>query len=386
MQLTNKQQQGLDIAVSRYKEGKAYTCIAGYAGAGKSTLVKFIVEALHLNPVDVCYIAYTGKAALVLKEKGCPNSMTAHRLLYKSFPRKDGTFYHMPKRPLDYPYKLIVLDEVSMFPKEMWELLLSHKIHIIALGDPGQLPPIGDDNGILAQPHVFLDEIMRQAQESEIIRLTMDIRAGKPLQLFKGNEVQIIDKSELVNGMLLWADQIICAKNETRRNINQLIRQYKYGADVGFAPVNGDKVICLRNDWDRPNLNGDVMVNGMIGTITNIQYGRPNQWLETDLIADVVPDGYEEDDMFASFDDLHIDYKLLTSGEPTVNKKNFKRFPPVIKPKEFDYGYCITCHKSQGSEYDKVLVFEEFLRGGDHARWLYTACTRAKKKLVIVRA
>lgn len=386
MQLTNKQQQGLDIAVSRYKEGKAYTCIAGYAGAGKSTLVKFIVEALHLNPADVCYIAYTGKAALVLKEKGCPNSMTAHRLLYKSFPRKDGTFYHMPKRPLDYPYKLIILDEVSMFPKEMWELLLSHKIHIIALGDPGQLPPIGDDNGILAQPHVFLDEIMRQAQESEIIRLTMDIRAGKPLQLFKGNEVQIIDKSELVNGMLLWADQIICAKNETRRNINQLIRQYKYGADVGFAPVNGDKVICLRNDWDRPNLNGDVMVNGMIGTITNIQYGKPNQWLETDLIADVVPDGYEEDDMFASFDDLHIDYKLLTSGEPTVNKKNFKRFPPVIKPKEFDYGYCITCHKSQGSEYDKVLVFEEFLRGGDHARWLYTACTRAKKKLVIVRA
>jgi exodeoxyribonuclease-5 len=355
-------------------------------GAGKSTLVKFIVEALQISQSDVCYIAYTGKAALVLKEKGCPNSMTAHRLLYKSFPRRDGTFYHKPKRPLDYPYKLIILDEVSMFPKEMWELLLSHGVHIIALGDPGQLPPIGDDNGILAQPHVFLDEIMRQAQESEIIRLTMDIRAGKPLQLFKGNEVQIIDKSELVDGMLLWADQIICAKNETRRNINQLIRQYKYGADVGFAPVNGDKVICLRNDWDRPNSNGDVMVNGMIGTITNIQYGKPNHWLETDLIADVVPDGYEEDDMFALFDELHIDYKLLTSGEPTVNKKNFKRFPPVIKPKEFDYGYCITCHKSQGSEYDKVLVFEEFLRGGDHARWLYTACTRAKKKLVIVKA
>lgn len=386
MKLTAKQQEGLEIAVARYKDRKAYTCIAGYAGAGKSTLVKFIVEALQIPQSDVCYIAYTGKAALVLKEKGCPNSMTAHRLLYKSFPRRDGTFYHVPKRPLDYPYKLIILDEVSMFPKEMWDLLLSHNIHVIALGDPGQLPPIGEDNGILAQPHVFLDEIMRQAQESEIIRLTMDIRAGKPLQLFKGNEVQIIDKSELVDGMLLWADQIICAKNETRRNINQLIRQYKYGADVGFAPVNGDKVICLRNDWDRPNLNGDVMVNGMIGTITNIQYGKPNQWLETDLIADVIPDGYEEDDMFASFDDLHIDYKLLTSGEPTVNKKNFKRFPIGIKPKEFDYGYCITCHKSQGSEYDKVLVFEEYLRGGDHARWLYTAATRAKKKLVIVRA
>ena len=247
MQLTKKQQEGLDIAVNRFYSKEKYTCIAGYAGAGKSTLVKFIVEALYLEPKDVCYIAYTGKAALVLKEKGCSNAMTAHRLLYKSFPRKDGTFYHMPKRILDYPYKLIILDEVSMFPKEMWDLLLFHGVHVIALGDPGQLPPIGEDNGILAQPHIFLDEIMRQAQESEIIRLTMDIRAGKPLQLFKGNEVQIIDKKDVVEGMFLWADQIICAKNETRKNINQLVRKYKFGVNTN-DPIEGDKIICLRND------------------------------------------------------------------------------------------------------------------------------------------
>jgi exodeoxyribonuclease-5 len=82
---------------------------------------------------------------------------------------------------LDYPYKLIVVDEISMLPKEIWDLLISHRIHVIALGDPGQLPPIGESNGVLDKPHIFLDEIMRQAQESEIIRLTMDIRAGKPL-------------------------------------------------------------------------------------------------------------------------------------------------------------------------------------------------------------
>lgn len=385
MELTEKQKQGLKIAVDRYNKKEKYTCISGYAGSGKSTLIKFIVKSLGLKNYQVSYIAYTGKAALVLKEKECPNAQTAHKLLYQSYPKKDGGFVHIPRKTISN-YKLIVVDEVSMLPNEMWELLLSHKIHVIALGDPGQLPPVGGECEILKNPHIFLDEIMRQAQESEIIRLTMDIRAGKPLQLYKGKEVQIIDKNDVVSGMFLWADQVICAKNETRRNINQLIRQYKYGVDVGLAPINGDKIICLRNDWNRSNLNGDIMVNGMIGTITNIQYGKPNQWLETDLIADVIPDGYEEDDMFASFDELHIDYKLLTSGEPTVNKKNFKRFPPAMQPKEFDYGYCITCHKSQGSEYDKVLVFEEFLRGGDHARWLYTACTRAKKKLVIVRA
>ena len=86
---------------------------------------------------------------------------------------------------------------------------------------------------------------------------------------------------------------------------------------------------------------------------------------------------------------LSLDYKKLTTGEPTINKTNFKyfkRMPGLWLPKEFDYGYCITCHKAQGSEYDKVLVFEEYLRGSDHARWLYTAATRAKEKLVIVRA
>ena len=80
-----------------------------------------------------------------------------------------------------------------------------------------------------------------------------------------------------------------------------------------------------------------------------------------------------------------MDYKLLTTGEETVNNKNFKFFPKAHRPQVYDYGYCITCHKAQGSEYDKVLVIEEFLKGNEHARWLYTAATRAKEKLVIVR-
>jgi exodeoxyribonuclease-5 len=206
MILTKKQEEGLDIAVARYKRKESYTCIAGYAGTGKSTLVKFIVSALDIDPDLVCYVAFTGKAALVLKEKGCPNAMTAHKLLYQSYPRNDGTFWHKQKRPLDKAYKLIIVDEVSMLPKDMWELLLSHNIHVIALGDPGQLPPIGDDNGVLANPHIFLDEIMRQAQESEIIRLTMDIREGKPLELYKGKEVQVIDKKDFEDGIYLWAD------------------------------------------------------------------------------------------------------------------------------------------------------------------------------------
>ena len=88
----------------------------------------------------------------------------------------------------------------------MWQLLLSHHRHVIALGDPEQLPPIGEDNGVLAKPHIFLTEIMRQAQESEIIRLTMDIRAKKPLQLYNGKEVKILPSGAFDSSMIDWAD------------------------------------------------------------------------------------------------------------------------------------------------------------------------------------
>ena len=389
MVLTKKQEEGLKIAIERYKNHEPWTCIAGYAGTGKSTLVKFIVNALDIDEDYVCYIAYTGKAAKVLREKGCPNAMTAHRLLYQSFPRADGTFYHKIKRPLDWPYKLIIVDEISMLPKEIWELLLSHKIHVICLGDPFQLPPIGEDNQVLYNPHIFLDEIMRQAQESEIIRLTMDIRNGKSLSLFKGNEVQVIDQKDMVGGMYGWADQIIVAKNITRRDVNTGMRKMLFDVEDN-TPVEGDKIICLRNDWETVTEAGDVLVNGTIGTLSNIRFNHNHPFLKPQMIADFLPDDYTDLDVQTSphdlyFRDLNIDYKLLTTGEPTVTEKNFKRFPKQFRPLTFDYGYCITCHKAQGSEYDKVLVLEEFLRGNDHDRWLYTAATRAKEKLVIVR-
>ena len=111
MTLTNGQEEGLKVAVERYKSKKPYTTIVGYAGTGKTTLVKFIVDELKLNDMLVVYIAYTGKAALVLRNKGCANAMTAHRLLYKSEEQPDGTFIHTPKKKLDKHYSLIVCDE-----------------------------------------------------------------------------------------------------------------------------------------------------------------------------------------------------------------------------------------------------------------------------------
>ena len=185
-----------------------------------------------------------------------------------------------------------------------------------------------------------------------------------------------------------WADQIIVAKNATRRNINSRMRTMLFGVE-DEVPVEGDKIICLRNAWETVTEAGDVLVNGTIGTISNIHYNKYHPFLKPQMTANFLSDDNIEDldycpqDVY--FRNLNIDYKLLTAGEPTVTEKNFRRFPKEFRPLTFDYGYCITCHKAQGSEYDKVLVFEEYLKGGDHDRWLYTAATRAKEKLVIVR-
>ena len=318
--------------------------------------------------------------------------MTAHRLLYHSHPRDDGTFIHIPVQSLA-PYKLIIVDEVSMLPKKMWDQLIYYGVHIIALGDPGQLPPVAaEDNGVLEHPHIFLDEVMRQAAESEIIRLTMDIREGKTLQYQMGNEVRVVDRNELLKpGFLFWGDQIICGKNDTRRCINRQMRESIWKEQYSFEPIVGDKLICLKNDWDRYSASGDAMVNGLTGHLKYIRYANDpaevNPFMEKTPIIDFQPD-FEG---AAPFLGVETDYKIFAEGTTTITRgynSNWKKIPKPYHPHEFDYGYAITCHKSQGSEFDKVIVLEEFLKSEsreDHIKWLYTAATRAAQKLIIVK-
>ena len=395
MELNDKQKQGLDIAVDRYKRKERYTVISGYAGTGKSTLVKFIVAALpNINPdEDVIYTSFTGKATQVLQKKGNKNVSTLHKLLFESIPKPDGTFF---RKPVEFiPYKIVIVDECSMVPKELLQRLIKYNVHIICLGDPGQLPPINknEDNHLLDHPHIFLDEIMRQEAESEIINLTMDIRAGKPLIRYQGKEVQVLNKDELTTGMLLWADQIICAKNETRIALNNQMRDL-LGRSGG--PQDGDKVICLKNNWDIYSVNNNPLVNGTIGylkdsfsTYINLprQITSDGQPKKLDILTANFISDTEED-----YGILNMDKQLITTGVPGLDwKTSYKmgrnwRFQDKI-PDQFTYGYAITGWKAQGSEWDNVLVIEEGFpfEKEEHKQWLYTACTRASKKLVIIK-
>ena len=393
MILTRKQSEGLLIAIDRYNARKKYTVISGYAGSGKSTLVRFIIEALDVDEDDVCYCAFTGKAAEVLRKKGNKNACTLHRLLYESIPKPEGGFFRKPKPILDY--KVIVVDEVSMAPKSLIDLLFKHNIYAICLGDPGQLPPIDkdEDNHLLDHPHIFLDEIMRQAQESEIIQLTMKIRNNEPINYYDGKEVKIIPYSQLNTGILQWGDQILTATNATRQAINTQMRQL---LNYPNHPVDGDKMICLRNYWEDFSDDGDPLINGTIGILKN----SFQTWREIPRVTksnikkfDILMGDLSIPDTSDVYNLVDMDYKMILTGNKCCDWKLSYRLGKLrfrygdIVPKEFTYAYAVTVHKAQGSEWNNVVVLEENFPFDkiEHARWLYTACTRAEKKLVLVR-
>ena len=393
MELTRKQAEGLLISIDRYKAGKKYTVISGYAGSGKSTLVRFIINALDVDEDEVCYCAFTGKAAEVLRKKGNKNVCTLHKLLYESIPKPTGGFFRKPKPRIDYT--IIVVDEISMAPKTLMDLLFKHQVYVICLGDPFQLPPIDkeEDNHLLDYPHIFLDEIMRQAQESEIIRLTMKIRNQEPIEYFNGKEVKIIPSSYLNTGILQWGDQILTATNAKRHSINNQMRALQGRFE---EPVDGDKVICLRNYWEDLSLNGDALINGTIGILSDSfqtwreipRFIKSNIRKFDVLVGNIIVP--ETNDIY---ENTEMDHQMIITGEKCCDwrlsyelGKLRPRYGEIV-PKEFAYAYAITGHKAQGSEWPNVVVLEESFPFDktEHARWLYTCCTRASEKLVLIR-
>ena len=392
MILTNEQEKALKIILEKYKNHEKYVTICGFAGVGKSTLVRFAIEALDIDQDRVTYACYTGKAAEVLRRKGNKNAMTLHRLLYDSIPRPGGGFFRKPKMSLEYD--IVVVDEISLAPKSMIDMLLKHKVFCIFIGDNFQLPQIDktEAHDYLEHPDIFLSTIMRQAAESEIIQLTMKIRNGEDIPFTKGNEVIVVPRKELVTGHLLWADTIITATNATRHSVNHQMREL-----LGFEGdlQEGEKVICKRNYWEDLNDEGDALVNGTIGTVHNIfeSFIKIPYFIKNDrhtiptIMADITPDGGND------FVGISFDKDFLLTENPCVDWRVSYQIGKLrarlgdILPRQITYGYALTCHAAQGSEWDKVLVIEEnfpFNRE-EHQRWLYTAATRAAKKLVLMR-
>jgi len=375
----------------------------GYAGTGKTTLAKHLAETTGGR---VAFAAYTGKAASVLVSKGCP-ATTIHSLIYTPYSKskrrletleselgvlfmdsgvsdrklrrikalkkqiasektdinKPGFVLNMDSEVRDLD--LLIIDECSMVGMDMGQDLLSFDTKILVLGDPAQLPPVASGGYFTEhEPDYMLTSIHRQAENDPIIHLATLVREGKTLKVGDYGISRVMKSGTLDPAFVMAQDQIICGRNATRHGINARCREL-LGYDPTHTVVAGEKVVCLRNNRDLGILNGTLW------TVDWVECGD-------DLV-----------DMLIQEHGVTNGYELGVTAWTEIFGKNPKDAEIDWWTKkdhqEFDYGYALTCHKSQGSQWDNVMVFDESSAFRDDAqRWLYTAITRAAKSVTIV--
>ena len=221
----------------------------------------------------------------------------------------------------------------------------------------------------------------------------MHIREGKPLLTFPATEeeVKIIQKKDLTVPMFMWADQILCATNRTKNAINQQIREVK-GFDLNHPQV-GDKIINLHNEWNIMSNHNNPLTNGVIGTIKEIETQKWYYpfWLRNEpLSVPIITATFSGDEQDEEFTMLSFDEQEFLTGVPSLNGKEEYKIKKRIEmpiPLHANFGYAITVWKAQGSEWNKVLLFQETGWPKDineRRKYMYTGITRAVDRLVIV--
>lgn len=345
----------------RDPQGQQVFRLFGWAGTGKSTL------AVHLaqDAGNVVYAAFTGKAALAMRRRGCYGAQTIHSLIYTLVNEEGGEPRFIVNRDSEVAdADLVVIDEVSMVGTELAEDLLSFGKKVLVLGDPFQLPPVKDAGYFTdVRPDIMLTEIHRQAADNPIIRMSMDIREGNGLDYGTYGDSRVIRSKDVVREDVLAADQILCGRNATRITYNDRVRALK-GLPTR-QPVRGDRLVCLRNNRQKN------LLNGQLWTVKKVAAkGRQTM----DLLLDP-----EDAGLMVADTTVFTHEHFFHGREDEFEWKERRRYD------EFYFGYALTVHKSQGSQWDNVYLFDESgVFREDRDRHLYTAVTRAAEKITVV--
>ena len=376
--------------------------IGGYAGTGKTFLLGHIrkeIKTIFPN-AHVAFVTFTGKASSVLENKLIANGArystdyvgTIHGMIYHPDVQWDpklkiNIIKGWKKRDpedLDW-YNLIIIDEASMVSKKLWKDLHKYDKPIIAVGDHGQLPPIGDGEfNLMNHPDYSLTEIQRQALNSPIIALSKFIRENGYVpfkfpqyckDVFKLSWRQPQAKQIWETRVKYGDDLMVLASfNKTRNNLNKFIRKKQnFNQKI---PYPGERIICLKNNHQ----NG--IMNGMIGTVVWVMpedYGLYRMTIHMDGFVDP-HECLISNKCFgkSEYPDLH---------HPDEDQKDYATEKGFASIDYFDFGYASSVHKSQGSEWDRIIFFEQrtkFWNENIYTRLLYTGVTRASKKLLVI--
>lgn len=387
-QFTEKQLEAIDMAKALAQKGMV-GIIAGCAGTGKTFALSGVIEQLECT-----LLAPTGKAAVRVSElTGC-QATTVHRWLY-DVKETVGGAVRFEKRPLDKisipEGKLIVVDEASMIPQDMYNDLIETVTGIdcglLLVGDPFQLPPVTKEKGVesfsvfdLDIARVTLDEIMRQAEKSPVIKLSRFIREGEIAEAMDVADL-VLDKKvgTKVVDVIDGGGMVLVHSNKARHHVNRYYREQKGLTDI----QTGEPLLVLKNNYKLNVFNGE--------TFDFEGYG--------DFVGEnVVYCMFSKKEAKIKF------YMTTIGGQPCIVSPNIlegeaqelsvnaletsvgywvRKGVPYIHA---NFGYALSVHKSQGSETETALLLLEptvNLHTIEGRRFAYTGITRARSKVYL---
>jgi len=368
MRFSPQQEDALDAVARWYRESeKPIFRVFGFAGTGKTTLARHFAGQIDGT---VQYAAFTGKAAMVMRNNGCHGAATIHSTIYKvEIDEETGrrSFQLKPRFELEN-IRLFIVDECSMVDEEIGRHLLSFGKPILVLGDPAQLPPVNGGGFFTnADPDVMLTEIHRQAAENPIVRLATDVREGRSLKRGDLGKARVIGRDEIDSDIVTAADQVLVGTNKTRTAYNARLREL-----AGFTskmPMPGDRLVALKNDSTLGVFNGGLW------EVIHLKESRRHQLNDHCIRMSVSSLDFEN----AQPIDVRVREEFFLGRGQEVDWKERRG------TQEFDFGYALTVHKAQGSQWENVCLFDEsHTFGADRGRHLYTGITRASETLTIV--
>lgn len=401
--LTQGQELGFEMS-RRVAASYGHACgiIVGFAGVGKTTLIKVLGHEFGAPMA----IAPTGKAALRVREATGLEARTIHRWIYKpvvdpktgvlKFARREGNDLEIPRS------RMVILDEASMVGPEIWkdvrQVCEQHDLKLIVIGDGFQLPPVQNRDAKpfsvltsafaleLGAERVEMTEVLRQAQDSPVIRASMALRAGWGINAFR--ELDKFDRSNFGQAAMnchKWGGITICHRNSTRYQLNAMFR-----ASLGIydeMPQPGEPLLVLKNAYEVGLVNGESIAFGG-WSHEPMQYTRvfdryKNKEENTRFGGAFVGDGITAT---LSIEELHG--RLESSPVPIeiaasrwARTENVLAGDRIASHVHAHFGYVYTAHKAQGSQWPGVLVVMENsvrLDEEEGRRWGYTAVTRAQ--------
>ncbi len=420
---------------------EAVFMLKGYAGTGKTSLLKSIVRTMTGMKIPVVLMAPTGRAAKVMSIQSGRMAFTIHRFIYRSGQAVDGTPVFSLKAN-KYKRALFIIDEASMIGVDVQDLhgrrllddlfeycLVSEGIcKLVLVGDTAQLPPVGatqspaldieylERNYAIDVVSIELKQVVRQATESSILASATTLREhlepDQEFQLRTGKDVSVLSDSMEIEEVFQncfshqnYLNSIVIVRSNKRANaLNQAIR-----ASVLFRESEieaGDLMMITRNNYHWLDEDqGGFLANGDMVEILRIKeheerYGfrfakveaslsLPNgssqfeAWVHLDLLKEETP-SWPQFRMKKLFQEVLGSYSHLSK----TKQKEAALKDPFLQALQVKFAYAVTCHKAQGGQWAKVLVERPWLPDGtwstEDKRWLYTAITRASEHLYLI--